>query len=213
MKGIVPDRARPWLAQHPRQQGTRCRAPPAGVRTTQRRRTALRWPPARSGPASSPAKLRLDLGPSGLPVLTTVGVGVDATSSSVYLSDPRGLSARIFRPVEARDQFEGDLGSLFLRQVQGLVENLLRAPAHRRNFNSRHRSGRPEFLCPPRAPTLHRRAERRGTARERTGATCPNDFVGLVGKSTSSLVSVQTLHMGSTPGASTLNDVGCGRAR
>jgi len=72
---------------------------------------------------------------------------------------------------------------------------------------------RVEILCPPCAPTLHRRTEPDGTARDRTGATCPNDFVGLVGKSASSLVSVRTLHMGSTPGASTLNDIEHGRAR
>ncbi len=65
-----------------------------------------------------------------------------------------------------------------------------------------------EILCPPCAPTLHRRAAACGTARDRTGATCPNDFVDLVGKSASRLVSVRTLHMGSTPGASaTRNDL------
>jgi len=63
--------------------------------------------------------------------------------------------------------------------------------------------GRAENLCPPCAPTLHRRAVSDGTARDRTGATCTNDFVGLVGKSASSLVSVGTLRKGSTPGAST----------
>jgi hypothetical protein len=39
-----------------------------------------------------------------------------------------------------------------------------------------------EILCPPCAPTLHRKTASSGTEWDRTGATCPNDFVGLVGK-------------------------------
>ena len=62
-----------------------------------------------------------------------------------------------------------------------------------------------EILCPACAPTLHRKTEPDGKARDRTGATCPNDFGGFLGKSASSLVSVRTLHMGSTPGASTVH--------
>ena len=41
-------------------------------------------------------------------------------------------------------------------------------------------------LLVPRLCTEGRNTE--GTARERTGATCPNDFVGLVGKSASAVV-------------------------
>src|SRR6266700_1667095 len=52
------------------------------------------------------------------------------------------------------------------------------------------------LLCPDSAP-------KDGTRGDGMGATCPKDFLGLVGKSASSLVSVRSLHMGSTPGAST----------
>ena len=157
---------------------------------------------------------------------TRMGFTVGEASTQARRARPTTLGRRLRRPghLERAAQFRRPRRRP--RPRPSVRPSSRRAP--RRRQPARRRSGprlrpgpsalgrsclkcsRPEgvaaglFLCPPCAPTLHRRAPSCGQARERSAATCPNDCAGLLGKSASRLVSAWTVANGSTPGASTV---------